>query len=120
MRSEWQTYKGQQFFYCNYADLEIEQLQAEMNEVDPYLMQQPAGSVLILTDVRGIAPTRQIVGAFIKSVPRTKKYLRKSVVIGIGFSGQRKVLFDAVMRITRGDVVVFDDVETAKDWLVEG
>jgi hypothetical protein len=118
MRSEWQTHKGQQFFYCNYSDLGIGPLQAEMDEVDVFIAQQPVGSVLILTDVRGVSPSRQVVAAFIKSVPHTQKYLRKSAVIGIGFSGQRKVLFDAVMRITKGDVMVFEDIEAAKDWLV--
>jgi hypothetical protein len=117
MRSEWQTHKGRQFFYCNYSGLGIGPLQAEMDEVDVFIAQQPAGSVLILTDMRGVSPSRQIVAAFIKSVPHTKKYLHKSAVIGIG-SGNRKVLFDAVMRITGGDVMAFDDVEEAKDWLV--
>ncbi|MCJ7432657.1 MAG: hypothetical protein MUO77_04140 [Anaerolineales bacterium] len=119
MRSEWQTHKGRQFFFCNYANLEIEDLQVEMNAVDAFTGQQPEASVLMLTDVRGLPATRQVVGMFIKSASYTRKYLRKSAVIGIGFSGQKKVLFDAVMRISGANVMVFEDIENAKDWLME-
>jgi hypothetical protein len=119
MRSGWQVHKGRQFFFCNYANLDPKVLQVEMDEVDAFTGQQPEASVLMLTDVRGLFPTRQIVGMFIKSASYTKKYLRKSAVIGIGFSGQRKVLFDAVMRVTGANVMVFDDIEKAKDWLME-
>jgi hypothetical protein len=59
-----------------------------------------------------------VVGLFIKSATHTKKYLRKSSVIGIGFTGQRKALFDAVMRVSGANVTVFEDIEQAKDWLV--
>jgi len=118
MRSRLQTHKDRQIFFCDYVDLEIDQLQAELNAVDAFIMQQPQGSVLVLADVRGVSPTRENLSMFIKSVQHTKKYLRKSAAIGVGFSGQRKVLFDAVMRISGGNMVVFEDIEQAKDWLV--
>ena len=120
MRSGLQTHKGRQFFFCDYVDLETDQLQAELNAVDAFIMQQLLGSVLILSDVRDVSATRENIGMFIKSVQHTKRYLRKSAVIGIEFSGQRKVLFDAVMRITGGNMTLFNDLEQAKDWLVEG
>jgi hypothetical protein len=119
MRSGWQTHKDMQFFFCNYANLDTGALRVEIGEVDAFTGQQPEASVLMLTDVRGLSPTRQIVAMFIKSASYTKKYLRKSAVIGIGFSGQRKVLFDAVMRVSGANVMIFDDIEKAKDWLVE-
>ena len=121
MRSEWQTHKGQQFFLCNYANLENNELQTEVDDCDRLIMQEPAGSVLVLVDVNGVPPTRRNIGTFIGSVPHTQKNIRKTAVIGVGFSGQRKVLFDAIVRITRAvNMMVFDDAEKAKDWLVGG
>jgi len=117
MRSELQTHKGKQFFYCNYVDMEGDALQAELTAVDAYVMQQPEGSALVLIDVRGVAPTRENIGMYIKSARNSKKYLHKSAVIGIGFSGQRRVLFDAVMRIAGDEMTLFEDIEAAKDWL---
>ena len=119
MRSEWQSHKGQPFFFCNYAALEVDELESEMDYVRSVITQQPRGTLLILTDVRGIQPTREILAAFMKIMPQTKNHLRKSAIIGVGFSGQSKVLFDAVLRITGGDAKVFDEIEKAKDWLVE-
>lgn len=119
MCSEWQTYKGRQLFYCNFGALGNDELQAEVDATDALIMKQPIGSVLALVNVQDVPPTRKSIGIFIGSIPRTQKHIRKTAVLGVGFSGQRKVLFDAVMRITRADMMIFEDAEKAKDWLVQ-
>jgi hypothetical protein len=119
MYSEWQTHKDQPFFYCNYEALENDDLQFEIDATDALIMKQPIGSMLVLVNVQDVPPTRKNIGIFISSIPRTQKYIRKTAVFGVGLSGKRKVLFDAVMRITRADMMVFEDAEKAKDWLVQ-
>jgi len=37
----------------------------------------------------------------------------------IGITGIRKILFDAVTRFSGQNATLFDDIETAKDWLAE-
>lgn len=118
MQSEWQTHQGKRVFYCNYTHLGIEDLQIEMDAVDALLIQEPTNSVLILTDVRGMIGTPQIVNMFKKSASVTKGHIRRSALIGIGFTGPKKVLFDIVIRFSGQDVTLFDDIEKAKDWLV--
>jgi hypothetical protein len=118
MRSEWLTYQGHRLFFCNYAQLTLENLKVEMAAVDAFIGQQPEGSVLILTDVRGLVGSPQVLDLFKQSTSHTKKYIRRSAVVGIGFSGPKKVLFDMVMRFSGQNVVVFEDPEKAKDWLV--
>jgi len=98
--------------------LEIEKLQVEMDEVDAFIGQQPAASVSMLTDVRGLHGSPRVADMFKKSASHTKKHLRKSAVVGIGFSGPKKVLFDVVMRFSGAAVEIFDDIEKAKDWLI--
>ena len=121
MRSHWQTHNGHQIFFCDYNGMENDALQAEVDDSDAVIMTQPTGSVLVLVDLHGVPPTRRSIGTFINSIPNTQKHIRKTAVIGIGFSGQRKVLFDAVMRITKADnMMIFDDIEKAKDWLMVG
>ena len=119
MHSEWMTHKGQKYFFCNYAHLtDMALLKAEMDAVDEFIGRQPEQSMLILTDVRGLIGTPQVVNLFTKSATHTKKYVRKSAIIGIGFTGPRKVLFDFVLRASGQKVTVFEDLEKAKDWLV--
>lgn len=118
MHSEWQIHKGKRFLFCKYANLADDELQAEVDYNEATITAQPLDSVLVLLDVTGIAETRKHIGMFIEMIPRTKKHSHKSAVIGIG-NRHRQALFDAVMRITRGNMVPFDDVEKAKDWLVE-
>lgn len=119
MKSGWQTHKGKQIFICQYASLSLEELQAEVNAVDAFIGDQSLRSVCMLTDLRGQEPSRRIVSIFIKSASFTKKFLRKSAVIGIDLNGKRKALFDAVIEITGANVVLFEDAEKAKDWLAE-
>ena len=118
MRSEWLTYKSQKIFFCNYANLDVAALQVEMDAVDALIAQQPPTSVLIMTDVRGLIGSPQVLGMFKKSTAHTKNYIRRSAVVGIGFSGPKKVLFDMVMRFSGQKAVVFEDLDKAKDWLL--
>ena len=118
MRSEWQMYKEKQIFYCDYTRIGVEELQAEMDEVDAFIGKQPEASVLMLTDVQGLIGSPKVVEMFKKSSAHTKKYLSRSAVIGIGFSGPKKILFDLVMRVSGANVNLFDDAQKAKDWLV--
>ncbi len=119
MRSEWLTHQGRPIFFCNFAHLSVEALQAEITAVDALICQQPANSMTVLTDVRGLIGSPQVVNLFKNSTSRTKPYIRRSAVVGIGFSGPKKVLFDLVMRFSGQSVVIFEDMEQAKDWLVE-
>ena len=119
MRSAWLTHKNHRYFHCNYSHLDLEQLKAEIGAVDAHIAQQPAGSVLILTDVRGLSGSPQVVDLFKKSTVRTKPYIRKSCVIGIALTGPKKVLFDLVMKFSGQSVTIFEDAERAKDWLVQ-
>ena len=97
--------------------MEIEKLQVEMDEVDAFIGQQPAASVLMLTDVRGLHGSPRVVDMFKKRASHIE-HLRKSAVVGIGFSGPKKVLFDVVMCFSGAAVEIFDDIEKAKDWLI--
>jgi hypothetical protein len=119
MISEWQEYRGKRFFYCNYSNLNLEQLKTEMDAVDALIAQQPEASVLILTNVNGVTGSPQVVDLFKKSTVHTKKYIRRSVVIGIGLTGPKKTLFDLVMRFSGQNVVIMEDFDKARDWLVK-
>jgi len=120
LQSEWRTHKGKRFMYANYAGFgeDVDRLAAEVDTVDAIICQEPEHSVLILTDVRATVGSSEAVAVMKKSAARTKKYMRKGVIVGIG-GGIRKLLLEAVSRFSGQDLVAFDDIEQAKDWLVE-
>lgn len=119
MRSQWQTHKDHPFLLCDFAGLDGDALQTEIKESDALIMAQPLNSVLVLADLCGIALSGNSLSLFIDTIPRGQKFVRKTAVLGV--SGHKKMLFDAVLHITKADnMMIFDDLEKAKDWLVSG
>jgi hypothetical protein len=119
MKSKWLTHKEKRIMYCDYSNFEADQksLQTEVNAVDEIICQQPENSVLVLADVRGSTTTLEAVETFKNSSARTTHHVRKVAVLGI--TGIRKILLDVVSHYSGQEMTIFDDIEKAKDWLVE-
>ncbi len=120
MRSGWHVHKGKRYLYADYSNLgrDVERLEAEVNAADAIVCQEPADSVLVLTDVRGSVASNEAMAVLKKSAARTRKHIRKIAVVGVE-SGIRKMLMEAVSRFSGQNLVAIEDIEKAKDWLVE-
>jgi hypothetical protein len=88
---------------------------AEMREL---VTSAPEGSVLTLTDVAGAPIDEKLAAALWELLKANKKHVRAGAVVGVTSDMQRD-LFDLVTHQARRDLELFDDVEVAKDWLVE-
>jgi len=120
MRSSWIIHQGKRILcadYTNFQPEDFEALKAELLAVEAEICRQPINSVLSLTDVRGSIATREAVELFKKSAPVAKKHILRQAVIGV--TGVKRILFDAVVKISGQNARTFDDVEQAKDWLVK-
>ena len=119
MNTGWKTHKGVKYIYNNYSgfDTDLEALTKEVTRAEDMICRAPEKSVLALTDVRRTVTTRIIVNLFKKSAMRTEKYIAKHAVIGV--SGIQKIIADAVMRVSGQSLTLFDNIDDAKDWLVE-
>jgi len=120
MQSGFITHKGKQIYIANYAHLPFVDFEQEINNVTDVLCSEPEGSVACLNDTTGLVASPQVIKLFKWSVSKTKPYVYKAAVVGIGFSGARKILVDTVLKATGQNAVIFDDLEKAKDWLAEG
>jgi len=119
MRSGYITHKDKQIFLADYRHLLIDEFEKEIKAVTEALCTAPQNSVACLNDTSGLIASPKVIDLFKWSVSRTKPHISKAAVVGVGFSGARKILFDAILRITGQTVTLFDDLEKAKDWLVE-
>ncbi len=119
MQSEWITHKDNLIFFTNLSGFrsDVEALGRELDECGVVARQQPENSVLLLVDVRDTVGSAEAVQLLKNSTVRTKKHVRKTAVIGV--SGYRKVLLDAINRFSGRNITAFDDLDAAKDWLVE-
>ena len=120
MKSRWITHQGQRIMVADYANFEMDlpALQAEIKAVDDIICREPDDSVLLLVDVRNITTTIEAVELFKASSARTTSHLHKTAIVGIS-SGIRRMLLDVVSRFSGQEMTVFDNLEAAKNWLVE-
>ena len=118
MKSGWREHRGKQYFFCDYSGfgLDFQSLKIEVNAVDDLLVQEPEDSVITLIDFRNTVGSIEAVELLKEGAGRTRKHIRKNAILGI--SGVRKILLDAVTRLTAQVAQTFDDEEKAKDWLV--
>jgi len=122
MKSRWITYRGKRILYSDYSNFglrDFEALKAEVDAVVTLLRQQPEGAALALTDVRRSVASPQAVALLKDAAFVTTKHLHKQAVLGV--TGMKKILFDAVIRVSGQPARGFGDLEEeeAKKWLVE-
>jgi len=119
MKSRWMIHQGRRIMVADYANfaLDLPALQTEINAVDELICREPDNSVLLAVDVSQTTTTVEVVEIFKQSSARTTRHLKKVAVVGV--SGLRRMLLDVVSRYSGQEMVVFDNLESAKNWLVE-
>jgi hypothetical protein len=78
---------------------------------------QPEASLIILTDVTGARYNLEVVEKLKEFTTGNRPYVRASAVVGL--DSFQKVFYNAVTLFSKRTFPVFDDIEKAKDWLIE-
>jgi hypothetical protein len=113
-------HKGVGIIFFDYRGLDdtalVDQIKTNVEQVEA-LVQKGERNLLRLTDVTGTYASDDIIDAFKRAAVRLKPHFKASAVVGI--KGGKKFLLDLVSRFAGIGIRPFDDVEEAKDWLVE-
>ena len=119
MRSQWIEHKGEKIFYQDFSKLfyNAAAVKAELEEVQKIVLAEPANSVLVLTDMRDTNIGSDVLPSMNAASNATKGHVRKTAVLGI--TGMKRKLADLLTALTGQPLQYFDDVESAKNWLVE-
>ena len=120
MKSTWETHRGCRYFHFNLSDFGIddEALIAECDEADAVVMAEPVNSVLLLNDVRNSVGSLSVVRHLQLSAERSSPYVVKAAVVGV--TSATRLVLELVNRFSKKPILAFDDMEAAKNWLVEG
>jgi hypothetical protein len=121
MKSHWAEYHGKNIFYVdlsNFAE-DIKGFDMELKEtittIGQKVYEQPLKSVLILVDLRNTALTQTANDLLSNIIKDTKKYVRKTAVLGM--TGVRKLFLDYFAMLASSDTAGFEELETAMQWL---
>jgi len=119
MRSRWIEYNGKKIFYQDFSKLffNTTAVKAELEEVQKVVKAEPKDSVLILTDMRDTNVGSDLLPAMNAASAATKDYVRKTAVLGV--TGVKRKLADLLTALTGQPLKYFDDMESAKKWLIE-
>ena len=102
----------------DFSDLDIEGAREVITYGTRLVAQMPNHSVLTLTDVTRANYDKEITEALKEFTRHNKPHVIAGAVVGV--SGLKKVIFQAVATVSgRSNLRLFDDLETAKDWLVQ-
>lgn len=100
----------------NFADLAIEDARQVCDYAKGLISRMPKGTVLTLTDVTNVKYDADFRELSKDLAEHNKPFVLAGAVIGV--DGWRKMVFWAVTKITgRSNLKLFDDAESAKEWL---
>jgi hypothetical protein len=116
-RTNFIEHRGVRIAHLNFAQVASADVAlAAIEEAGQVVQAEPFRSVRTLTDVTG----SRFNGAVLEAIKRLAATNRPYVLAGaiVGLSGLQKVVYTTVMKFSKRNIPVFDDVEAAMDWLV--
>jgi len=119
MRSKWIEHKGKKIFYQDFSKqfYNATAVKTELAEVQQVVLSEPEYSVLALSDMRDTNVGSDLLPAMNAASAATKNHIRKTAVLGV--VGMKRKLADLLTALTGQPLKYFDDIESAKNWLVE-
>ncbi|MFH1460261.1 MAG: STAS/SEC14 domain-containing protein [Candidatus Omnitrophota bacterium] len=119
MKSEWIEHDGKKILFAKYCDFgtDLDSLKIEVEQCDQIALAQAPHSLLLLVDVRKTTETPEIKAFIKKSAAKTKNNMKKIAALGV--SGVRLVIMKAIALFIDIPIQAFEDIESAKEWLVK-
>jgi hypothetical protein len=119
MKSQWMEYKGRQFFYGDVSNLKtnVNDLATELNASTQIIMQQPEKSVRMIVDLRNTIISPDAARVIKDNIDQTNRYICKGAIVGL--TRVRKAVFDIFSKLASSEVVSFDSIDEAKEWLMK-
>jgi hypothetical protein len=108
-------HKGKKMLYLNFAGCKADEVLEVIEQGKAAIRTQLKQSVLTLTDVTNAAFNSEVSDAMKEFVVHNKPFVAASAVVGV--TGLKKVIFNAVMKISGRHLHAHDSLDQAKDWL---
>jgi hypothetical protein len=116
-RTTFIDYKGVQIAFLNFAHVaDPDEALAAIEEAGRIVQAAPFRSVRTLTHVTGSRFNGEVLEAVKQLAANNRPYVVAGAVVGL--SGLQKVVYSTVMRFSKRNIPVFDDLDAAKEWLI--
>ena len=110
-------YRGIEILYIDFSySTSHEEILDIMQETKRLIATRPPASVLTLTNITEAFFDREISQALKDLAAYNKPYVKAGAVIGL--TAVRRIIYNAVMFFSKRHLEIFDDLESAKEWLL--
>lgn len=113
---EYIEHKGKKLLYEDYSGCNAETLKPFLDKAAAMIRSSPQNSVLALVNVENTRYNKEVSALMKDFVDKNTPFIKCSAVVGM--DGLKSVLLKGIVAFTgRKNLVVFDDIEKAKDYL---
>jgi hypothetical protein len=120
MQTKWINYKSKRILLvdCSNYIFRSDEIKAELDFAFHLVSKEPQNSVLILSDVHGSKMSPESFKIAKEGASKLTPYARKRAMVGVT-TVQRVFLMSLNALFPKKQIQSFDDIEEAKEWLVE-
>lgn len=112
------THRGGEIMLLDFSDVtDADEALRIIAEAKSVISQHPPDSLRTLTYVAGSRYSAPVIDAMKELVAHNKPYVRAAALVGM--NTLHRIIYRAVVAFSRRNIQVFDELEQAKDWLVE-
>ena len=116
-RVQFIQHKGKQLLHLDFSSAKPDLVLEIMKEAKAVIAAQPPASVRTLTDVTDAGFNSAVSDAMKEFVNHNKQFVTAAAVVGI--TGLKQIIFNAVLKFSGRNLVAFDSMDKAKEWLVK-
>ena len=110
-------YKGRQILFLDFSGCSVEDFPIIIKEAEKLIRKEPENSVLTLTDVTGAKYNIGVTEKLKEFTKGNKPFVKAGAVVGL--DALKKIIYNSVMHFSGRNLLAFNDIEKAKDWLIE-
>jgi hypothetical protein len=109
-------HNGKRILHLDFTEARADEVLQIIREAKDVIAAQPPRSIRTLTDVTDIKFNTTATEAMKEFASHNKPYVSAAAVVGV--TGLKKIIYNAVVKFSGRNLVIFDSHSQAKDWLV--
>ncbi len=109
-------HQGKQLLHLDLRDARAAEVIKLCRDAMPVIADQPVRSLRTLTDVTNMTFNTEASETLKEFTKHNKPYVIAGAVVGV--TGLKKIIYNAVLRFSGRNIVAFETLDEAKNWLV--
>jgi hypothetical protein len=110
-------HNGRQILFLDFSGCTVEDFHVSIKEAETLIRAEQPNSVLTLTDVTSAKYNLEVTKALKEFAIGNKPFVKAGAVVGL--DALKKIIYNSIMHVSGRNLLAFDNIAQAKDWLVE-